>query len=182
MSMSAERGETRTRFRRLVANVAAGVAFVGLFGAFYLIAWVFVTYKFLFLAVLLVGGLAGVVNEERTKRAARRVAALRLVSTSVESLQACVTRRDTEPSRVARARMDLSEAIELANSRGVRLKTMSDELLTSLEVLNQMDAAIRIQMDAATERRAKGLTIRWGVIAIVGGLIAPSIAHKMGLV
>ena len=186
--MSAAKDRPRTWFRRLAyglrtfAVVVAGLLVMAITikyvdkyvvsqPGFYYVFWSMV------LAAVAFEG----INEERTKKATRRVAALTEVSAAIGSLRACSTSPETDLSRTARSRIDLYEAIELAHARGVPLKTMSDEILTSLEGLNQMDAAIRVQMDAATEARSRGLTIRLGVLLAIATVLAAIFLHKMGL-
>ncbi|MFD9992123.1 hypothetical protein ACFWXT_29885, partial [Bacillus cereus] len=106
--------------------------------------------------------------EEHLKtRAAEQVRVLRELGEVVEAL--AVVKED--PERVGRAKVAVQRAIRRANDTGVLLEGLSDELVVSLNKLDQLEAAIAAEIAAADRRRSSKQATVWGMMGFGVGVV-----------
>jgi hypothetical protein len=111
--------------------------------------------------LLIILALAGWQDHEKNKEKAK-VRAL----TDVEAAIATLTAVDEDSVGSARAKTKLHDAIRSANDVGVRLKALPDDVVASLEKLNQLENAIAAEHAASDRRRGIHQTALWGIVAL----------------
>ncbi|MFE3988004.1 hypothetical protein ACFXPR_26255 [Nocardia tengchongensis] len=118
-------------------------------------------------AVIAVASYFAIREDHLKTKAAEQVRVLRELGEVVEAL--AVVKED--PERVGRAKIAVQRAIRRANDTGLLLEGLSDELVVSLNKLDQLEAAIASEIAAADRRRSSKQATVWGILGFGVGAV-----------